>query len=98
MGRRRTSPMLVGLGPIVHKKRMLYYVYLLYSKTRQQVYKGSTSNLKRRFDEHNKGQVVSTRKGVPWRLEYYEAFSNKTDALREEIFLKSGKGKERLKY
>lgn len=31
-------------------------------------------------------------------LVYYEAFLSKSDALREEKFLKSGKGKERVKY
>ncbi len=76
----------------------MYYVYLLYSKTRKQVYKGSTSNLKNRFEQHNAGEVASTRIGIPWILVYYEAFVNKTDALREEKFLKSGKGKERIKY
>jgi hypothetical protein len=34
----------------------------------------------------------------PWRLVYYEAFLSKTDARREELFLKSGKGRERIKY
>jgi len=29
---------------------------------------------------------------------YYEAFNNKTDARREELFLKTGKGKERVQY
>jgi hypothetical protein len=29
---------------------------------------------------------------------YYEAFSNKEDASREEMFLKSGKGRERIKW
>jgi predicted GIY-YIG superfamily endonuclease len=35
---------------------------------------------------------------MPWLLVYQEAFANKTDARREELFLKSGKGKERIKY
>ena len=39
-----------------------------------------------------------TRSNGPWKLVYYEAFLNKEDARREELFLKSGKGKERIKY
>lgn len=74
------------------------YVYLLHSKKNNKIYKGSTADLKKRLGQHNKGQVSSTKLGVPWELIYYEAFSNKTDALREELFLKSGKGKERIKY
>lgn len=35
---------------------------------------------------------------MPWILIYYEVFSRKEDAVREEKFLKSGKGRERIKW
>ena len=76
----------------------MYYVYILYSKKLNELYKGSTKDLKRRFQEHNSGKSTFTRLGTPWTLVYYEAFLSKTDALREELFLKSGKGKDRVKY
>jgi len=76
----------------------MYYVYILFSQSIRKRYIGSTSNLKERLKEHNSGKSNFSRKGPPWRLIYYEAFLNKKDALREETFLKSGKGRERLKY
>ncbi|TSA45221.1 GIY-YIG nuclease family protein [bacterium] len=76
----------------------MHYVYILYSNRTKKLYKGYTADLKMRTRQHNSGEVKSTKFGVPWHLVYYEAFSNKTDALREELFLKSGKGKERVKY
>jgi putative endonuclease len=76
----------------------MYYVYIIYSKKLDELYKGSTGDLRKRIKEHNQGKVKSTRSGRPWQLIHYEAFINKTDALREERFLKSGKGKERIKY
>ncbi len=76
----------------------MYYVYILRSKINKKLYKGFTTDLKQRLDKHNAKAVLSTKSGAPWSLVYYEAFSNKTDALREEKFLKSGKGKERIKY
>lgn len=76
----------------------MYYVYILQSTVTGKLYKGSTEDLKERFNNHNRGKVSSTKKGKPWKLIYYEAFMNKTDALREEKFLKSGKGRERIKY
>ncbi len=76
----------------------MYYVYILQSKKTEKLYKGSTSDLRKRFAEHNRGGVASTRGGRPWKLAYYEAFAIKSDALREEKFLKSGKGRERIKY
>lgn len=62
------------------------------------IYKGSCSNLKLRLLNHNSGDVRSTKSYRPWKLIYYEAFENKIDALREEKFLKTGKGRERVRY
>ncbi len=76
----------------------MHYVYILQSKSSGKLYKGCTSDLRRRIAEHNNRKVISTKAGVPWRLIYYQGLLNKKDALREEKFLKSGKGRERLKY
>ena len=76
----------------------MYYVYILRSLTLRKKYIGSTANLKERLKRHNSGGSIFTAKSGPWKLVYYSAFSLKTDALREERFLKSGKGRERLKY
>lgn len=59
-------------------------------------YVGSTNDLRRRFAEHNRGDSDFTNRGRPWKLLYYEAFIDKKDAEREEVFLKMGKGRERL--
>jgi putative endonuclease len=76
----------------------MYYVYLLKSETTKKMYVGYSKDLKKRLSEHNSKVTKSTRSGIPWKLIYYEAFENKIDALREEKFLKSGKGRERIKY
>jgi putative endonuclease len=54
--------------------------------------------LKERIERHNSKRSNFTKKGALWRLIYYEAFLIKSDALREEKFLKTGKGRERIKY
>ena len=76
----------------------MHYVYILYSKKVKKLYKGNCSDLKIRIDNHNSHKVKSTKNGTPWKLIYYQAFISKTDAIREEIFLKTGKGRERIKY
>ncbi len=76
----------------------MYYVYILKSTVTSQLYKGSTKDLKNRLQIHNQGGVKSTKTGRPWVLIYYQAFTNKTDARREELFLKTGKGRNRIKY
>lgn len=76
----------------------MYYVYILRSEKNQRLYKGVTNDLKRRLKEHNSGAVPFTKTLMPWELIYYEAFSSKEDATREEKFLKSGKGRERIRW
>lgn len=77
---------------------VMHYVYVLKSRKHGRLYKGCTGDLRNRVSEHNSGKTLSTKGGIPWELIYYEAFVDKRRALIEEKFLKSGKGKERLKY
>ena len=76
----------------------MYYTYILFSNKLKKRYIGSSANLKQRLEEHNSGKSTFSSKGRPWKLIYYEAFENKSDALREERFLKTGKGRERIKF
>lgn len=73
----------------------MFYVYLLQSKGH--TYVGSTSDLKRRFKEHNSGQNLSTKRYMPWELIFYEAYINKNDATRREHYLKTTQGRRALK-
>src|SRR3989344_4576555 len=86
-----------------------FYVYILESiRLPSKLYIGLTNNLRKRLSEHNTGQSAFTKSFVPWRLIYYEAFSNASVArarelslknngnpmreLKKRIFRKSGKG------
>lgn len=71
-----------------------YYTYILKSEKDGNFYTGSTCNLTKRLEEHNKGQVPSTRCKSPLNLRYYEACMNKEDAYRRERYLKTGMGKK----
>ena len=75
----------------------MYYVYVLRSLKDSKLYTGKTGDLKRRFKEHNSGKVIATKSRKPFELVFYEAFRNKTDAGRDELFFKSGYGREVLK-
>jgi hypothetical protein len=54
---------------------------------------GYTTNIKRRFAEHNDSQSFHTSKYAPWKLEMYFVFSTETKALKFEKYLKSGSGR-----
>ncbi len=75
----------------------MYYVYVLVSEKDKSFYTGSTSNLKNRFLQHQKGYVDSTKNRLPVKLIFYEAYLNKYDAVRREDYLKTTKGKQTLR-
>ncbi len=76
----------------------MHYVYLLRSKVKSNFYVGSTSDLRRRLQQHNDGLNRSTRFGVPWEVIYYEAFPTKALAMDREYKLKHyGRGLVELK-
>jgi putative endonuclease len=66
----------------------MFYVYILKSKLDGKLYIGSTNDLRRRFEEHNKGQVRSTKSRAPFELRYYEAYFLEEDARHRERSLK----------
>ncbi len=78
-------------------------MYLIKSIKKDFVYVGSTSDLKRRFSEHNNGKELSTKFYAPFNLIYCEIYRNKKDALIRENKLKHhgsaiGHLKRRIKY
>lgn len=66
----------------------MYYVYILKSVKNNQIYMGSTNNLRRRVTEHNDGVVSSTKRYMPWKLFYYEAYPTEKLARTREKRLK----------
>jgi len=72
----------------------MFYVYILKSEqNKSRFYMGLTSNLKRRFAEHNRGESAHTSKHRPWKLMNYFAFTNQEKAAAFEHYLKSGAGR-----
>jgi putative endonuclease len=76
---------------------MFYYVYILQSQKDKSLYIGYTADLRKRVKEHNAGKSLATKPFRPYRLIFYEAFLNKTDAQNREKYLKSGYGRKTLK-
>ncbi|MAF20515.1 MAG: excinuclease ABC subunit C [Parcubacteria group bacterium] len=66
----------------------MFYVYVLKSKKDNKLYIGCTSDLRRRYHEHNNGQSLSTKNRRPFELIYYEAYSSSKDAIARERKLK----------
>ena len=75
-----------------------FVVYILFSENYGKTYVGFTSNLIERFKSHNylskKGYTIKFR---PWQVIYVDFFTTKSEALKREKILKTGKGREFIK-
>lgn len=74
-----------------------YYLYVLLSMRDRKFYIGTSTRLKERIIEHQKGKNVSTAKRRPLTLVYFEGHRSKLDALRRERYFKTAKGKTTLR-
>jgi len=70
----------------------MFYTYIIQSQKDKTFYIGSTSDLKRRLEEHNKGRATYSSTKTPFKLVWYGAFKNKTKSSKFEKYLKSSSG------
>jgi len=79
---------------------MSLYVYVLYSSTCDRYYIGQTDDLDRRVGQHNDpgNHFSKTTKMLsdPWQLIYAEKYQTRTEAVRRERALKSGRRRQFL--
>ena len=79
------------------KEERMFYVYVLRSGERLRVLHRFLDGLKRRLAEHTRGAAFATKARGPWKLVYYEAYTEREDAEGREKFLKSGTGRRLLR-
>lgn len=71
----------------------MYYVYVLRSvNSINQIYTGSTPDLKQRLKSHNEGSNKHTSKFKPWKIIWYSAFETRKQAEKFEKYLKTASG------
>jgi putative endonuclease len=76
---------------------MRYYTYILKSEKNGDYYIGSTEDVIKRLELHNKGRVKSTKAYKPWILLETHEFVSRSEAFRQEMFLKTHQQKNILK-
>lgn len=70
----------------------MYHFYVLRSEKDGNLYKGSTSRLDKRIQDHNMGRVSATKYRRPLHVLYTEEYRNYEDALAREKYSKTLKG------
>ena len=68
---------------------MSYFTYILYSKSLDKFYKGSTHDISDRLSRHNGGREKATKSGVPWILIWKTEKSTRSEAQKLEFKLKN---------
>jgi putative endonuclease len=72
----------------------MYFTYIIYSKTRDRYYVGSTSDLISRLKKHNTNHSGFTGKIGDWEIKLYESFPTQKEALSREKQIKSWKSRK----
>ena len=67
---------------------MAFFVYILYSKSKDRYYIGQTENLDKRVGEHN---IRKNLGAGDWQIVYSQQFETRSDAMKREVEIKSKK-------
>ncbi len=78
----RNSPSFEGFFVMGH------FVYIIYSETKDVYYKGETTEVNKRLEQHNNNLSKYTSGKGPWKLVFIEEFQTRTEALIKEKMLK----------
>ena len=72
----------------------MFSIYFAKSLKNNKIYVGRTEKSPQiRVEEHNKGSNVWSKQNGPFKLVYFETYFCKVDAVKRELFYKSGIGK-----
>jgi putative endonuclease len=75
----------------------MYFIYILKSELDNNFYVGYTHDIDQRLQDHENGNVTSTKNRRPLKLVYFEACLNQQDATHREKYLKTSWGKRYIK-
>jgi len=75
---------------------VMFYTYVLWSKSIDKYYIGYTQDIERRIAKHNTGGSRWTKKGIPWCIVCVRLFETKREAIQEELRLKRSKNRKAL--
>ncbi|GAA3737085.1 hypothetical protein GCM10022422_20460 [Flavobacterium ginsengisoli] len=74
----------------------MFFVYILYSATKEKFYIGQTNDIDDRLRRHNSGQSLSTKNGTPWKIIYTIQLNTRSEAVTLEDKIKKRGAKRYL--
>ena len=77
---------------------MPFFVYIIQSETTGKIYTGQTADIPRRLSQHNDPDnrltLHTKRHKGPWKSIHIEEYPTRSEAMRRERELKTGKGRD----
>ena len=74
----------------------MYFVYILYSLSRDKYYVGSCEDVNKRLVKHNTNHSGFTGKTGDWIIKWTEEHADKTGALKREKQIKAWKSRRMI--
>ena len=76
----------------------MYFVYLIIAKNKKRTisYVGYTNNLIKRLKLHNSSKGAKFTRGKKWKIAYFQEYSTKKKAMKEEYLLKKNTKKRNM--
>jgi len=75
-----------------------YFVYIIYSLSKDRYYVGQTQDLEKRLADHHSSRSKFTKQTKDWVLVYFEEFVTRSEAVKRELEIKSKKGRKYIEY
>ncbi|MCK6609242.1 MAG: GIY-YIG nuclease family protein [Bacteroidia bacterium] len=76
----------------------VFFVYILYSRTKDRFYIGQTDNLEERLISHNSGKSTYTSRVSDWEIVYVEEFETRTLSRKRENEIKRKKSRSYIEW
>ncbi|HSP12072.1 MAG TPA: GIY-YIG nuclease family protein [Salegentibacter sp.] len=73
-----------------------FYVYILFSKTLDKYYIGSTQDIDIRLEKHLQSKKGFTSRAKDWIVVYSEDFQSKQEAMKREFQIKKWKSRRMI--
>ncbi|MEL7006864.1 MAG: GIY-YIG nuclease family protein [Bacteroidota bacterium] len=77
---------------------MKFYVYIIYSPSKNRYYIGQTDNLNRRLEDHRNSRSGFTKGIKDWELKWSYEVSDRSEAMTLESKIKKKKSRRYLEY
>ncbi len=75
-----------------------YFVYIIYSSSKDRYYVGQTQDLENRLLDHQTSRSNYTKQAKDWVLLYSEEFKSRSDALKRESEIKSKNSRRYIEF